>query len=67
MVLGGPFIPQIERILRDKASSMSSPVVSASDTGNRSILKSVDKMSGLPYQFCDLRLQIEKDLRLVHN
>ncbi|KAL3524387.1 hypothetical protein ACH5RR_017221 [Cinchona calisaya] len=43
---------------------MSSPVVSASDTGNRSIFKSLDKMSDKPRQFCDLVLQIEKDLQL---
>lgn len=65
LVLGGPFLPHIEHILRDKASSMSSPVVSASDTGNRSTLKSLDRMSGRPFQYCDLVLQIEKDLQLV--
>ncbi|XP_027163858.1 dihydrofolate synthetase [Coffea eugenioides] len=64
LVLGGPFLPHIERILRDKACSMSSPVVSASDTGNRSTLKSLDRMSGRPFQYCDLVLQIEKDLQL---
>lgn len=66
LVLGGPFLPHIERILRDKACSMSSPVVSASDIGNRSTLKSLDRMSGRHFQYCDLVLQIEKDLQLVY-
>lgn len=66
LVLGGPFLPRIEQILRDKASSMSSPVVLASDLGNRSILKSLDRMGSRPCQYCDLVLQIEKDLQLVY-
>ncbi|CAI9092372.1 OLC1v1027592C2 [Oldenlandia corymbosa var. corymbosa] len=64
VILGGPFYPHIERILCDKASSMSSPVVSTSDPGNNSILRSINKINGRPYQFCDLVLQIEKDLKL---
>ncbi|KAL2556141.1 Folylpolyglutamate synthetase family protein [Forsythia ovata] len=64
LVLGGPFLPHIERILRDKASSMSSPVVSASDSGNRSILKDFTKQCQKPYQLCDILLRIERDLSL---
>lgn len=66
LVLGGPFLPHIERILRDKASIFFSPVVSASDTANRSTLKGVDIIYGTPRQSCDIVLQIEKDLRLVY-
>lgn len=64
VVLGGPFLPHIERILRDKASVLSSPVVSSSDNGNRSILKCIEKIYGTPRQSCDIVLQIEKDLQL---
>ncbi|KAJ8543125.1 hypothetical protein K7X08_005648 [Anisodus acutangulus] len=64
LVIGGPFIPSIECILRRKASSMSSPVVSASDPGNRSALRGFCEVSGIPRQLCDIVLQIEKDFDL---
>ncbi|KAA8540008.1 hypothetical protein F0562_026700 [Nyssa sinensis] len=64
LVLGGPFLPHIERILRDKASSMCSPVVSASDPGNRSTIKAFTKLYGRPCQSCDLMIHIEEDLQL---
>ncbi|KAM3309186.1 dihydrofolate synthetase-like [Capsicum chacoense] len=64
LVLGGPFIPSIEYILRSKASSMSSPVVSACDPGNRSALRGFCEVSGIPRQLCDIVLHIEKDFDL---
>lgn len=39
VVLGGPFLSHVDRILRDKASVMCSPVVSASDAGIRTSIK----------------------------
>lgn len=66
LVIGGPFIPSIECILRRKASSMSSPVVSTSDPGNRSALRGFCEVSGVPRQLCDIVLQIEKDFDLVY-
>ncbi|CAN1267635.1 Dihydrofolate synthetase [Linum perenne] len=38
-VIGGPFLPQIEQIIRDRAAMMSSPVVSASGDGIRAAIK----------------------------
>ncbi|XP_052205466.1 dihydrofolate synthetase isoform X2 [Diospyros lotus] len=64
VVLGGPFLPHIEHILRDKASSMSASVVSASDPGNRSKIKGLCNLYGKPGQVCDIVIQIEKDLQL---
>lgn len=64
VVLGGPFLPHIEQILRDKASSMSSPVVSASDPENRSKIKGLSISDGKPCQSCDIVIHIEKDLQL---
>ncbi|XP_019200196.1 PREDICTED: dihydrofolate synthetase isoform X2 [Ipomoea nil] len=64
LVLGGPFLPHIECILRDKAASVSSPVVSASDPGNKSSLKGFSQTSGITHQVCDIVLRIEKDLPL---
>lgn len=64
-MLGGPFVPQIERILRDKASVMNSPVVLASGAGNRSIIKSIHFHDGRPCQHCDVVLEVERDLQLV--
>lgn len=65
LILGGPFLSHIERILRDKASSMSSPIVSASDPGNKSVLKGFSHMHGQPYQSCDIVLAMERDIPLV--
>ncbi|EYU19621.1 hypothetical protein ABFS82_06G103100 [Erythranthe guttata] len=64
LVLGGPFLPHIERIIRDKALSMRSPVISASDPGNRSVLKGFSTACDMPRQLCDILLLIERDLQL---
>nr|XP_017218991.1 PREDICTED: dihydrofolate synthetase isoform X2 [Daucus carota subsp. sativus] len=64
LVLGGPYLPEIESILRAKASSMGSPVVSASDSGNKSVIKGVGDVCGKPCQTCDIVLEIESDLKL---
>lgn len=62
LILGGPFLPHIEQILRDKALSMASPIVSASDRGNKSILRGYNNLHGQPFQSCDIVLNIEKDI-----
>ncbi|KAI3425439.1 Mur_ligase_M domain-containing protein [Psidium guajava] len=67
LVLGGPFVPQIERILRDKASVMNSPVVLASGGGNRSVIKSICFLHRRPCQRCDVVLKVERDLPLSIN
>ncbi|KAK7301167.1 hypothetical protein RJT34_12028 [Clitoria ternatea] len=64
VVLGGPFLPHIEHIIRDKAVSMDSPVVLASDTGNRCTLKSFSILNGRPCQICDIVIQVVKDLKM---
>ncbi|GAA0167681.1 ligase [Lithospermum erythrorhizon] len=64
LILGGPFHPHIEQILRDKALCMSSPIMSASDHGNKSILKGFNYLHGQPYQSCDILLNIDKDFPL---
>lgn len=64
-MLGGPYLPEIESILRAKASSMGSPVVSASDSGNKSVIKGISDDCGKPCQTCDIVLEIENDLKLV--
>ncbi|KAG5533859.1 hypothetical protein RHGRI_027901 [Rhododendron griersonianum] len=63
VVLGGPFLPHIERILRDKASSLSSIVLSACDPGNKSAIRGLSKLYGKPCQSCDIVIQIEKDMQ----
>ncbi|XP_030484564.2 dihydrofolate synthetase isoform X1 [Cannabis sativa] len=64
VVLGGPFLPHIEKILRDKASLMSSPVASASDSGNCSKINDISLIDGRPYQSCDIVIQADRDLSL---
>ncbi|KAF1888847.1 hypothetical protein Lal_00036889 [Lupinus albus] len=64
LVLGGPFLPHIERIIRDKAVAMDSPVILASDTRNSSTVKSISILNDRPYQICDIEIQLVKDLKL---
>lgn len=62
MVLGGPFLPHIEDILRSKAASMSSPVVLASNIGSGSSIKGIINKDGIGLcQSCDIVIQSEKD------
>ncbi|KRH16526.1 hypothetical protein GLYMA_14G160900v4 [Glycine max] len=64
LVLGGPFVPHIERIIRDKAVAMNSPVVSAYDTGNKCTMKSFSILNGRPCQICDILIQVVKDMKM---
>ncbi|KAI4297549.1 hypothetical protein L6164_037434 [Bauhinia variegata] len=62
---GGPFLPHVECIIRDKAASMVSLVVSASDIGNRFTIRTVSIHNGRPCQSCDIAIQVQKDLKLL--
>ncbi|XP_065868593.1 dihydrofolate synthetase-like isoform X2 [Euphorbia lathyris] len=64
LVLGGPFLPHIEQILRDKASLMCAPVVSASESGIKTAIKGLGSFSGRPCQLCDIIIQVRKDFQL---
>lgn len=64
-MLGGPFEPQIERILRDNAYSSSSPVILSSDPGIRSTIRGLKLNNGRPCQSCDMLIRVEKDIQLV--
>lgn len=64
VVLGGPFLSHVDRILRDKASVMCSPVVSASDAGIRTSIKGLIILDGRPCQLSDIMIQIERDFPL---
>ncbi|CAI8605613.1 unnamed protein product [Vicia faba] len=64
LVLGGPFLPHIEQIIREKAVTMDSPVVSAYDAGNSLAVKSFSILNGKPCQICDIVIQTVKDLKL---
>ncbi|KAK2399414.1 folylpolyglutamate synthase [Trifolium repens] len=64
LVLGGPFLPHIEHIVREKAVNMDSPVVLAYDSGNNLAVKSFSILNGKPCQICDIEIQTVKDLKL---
>ncbi|XP_004498396.1 dihydrofolate synthetase [Cicer arietinum] len=64
LVLGGPFLPHIEHIIREKAVAMDSPVVSAYDSGNSFAVKSFSILDDKPCQICDIEIQTVKDLKL---
>ncbi|KAI4378163.1 hypothetical protein MLD38_015684 [Melastoma candidum] len=61
VVLGGPFLPKIERILREKALAMNSPVLSASDASTRTSIKRVEVVNGRLYQLCDMVFHVHGD------
>lgn len=65
LVLGGPFLPHIERILRDKASLMRAPVVSASDARIRATINGLTIFNDKPCQSCDIIIQVQRDFQLV--
>ncbi|GAV66233.1 Mur_ligase_M domain-containing protein [Cephalotus follicularis] len=65
LILGGPFLPHIEHILREKASLMCSPVVSASDAGVRTTIKRISMLNDRPCQSCDIMIQVERDRELL--
>ncbi|KAG9448401.1 hypothetical protein H6P81_014529 [Aristolochia fimbriata] len=64
VVIGGPFKPHIEAILRDKAALFGSPVISASDPRIQSVVKGINWQNEEFSQLCDLVIQIEQDLKL---
>ncbi|PIN08773.1 Dihydrofolate synthase [Handroanthus impetiginosus] len=43
---------------------MNSPVVSASDPGNRSVLKGFSRSREMPHQLCDILLLLERDFHV---
>ncbi|GLT76301.1 hypothetical protein SLA2020_479710 [Shorea laevis] len=64
LILGGPFLPHIEDILRHIASSMDSPIISASNPGIRTVIKGVSMFKGRPYQSCDIMMKPYEDFQL---
>ncbi|XP_075495306.1 dihydrofolate synthetase isoform X2 [Primulina tabacum] len=61
LVLGGTFLPHIERMIIDRAMSSCSPVISVSDPGNRIMIKGLSRECQMPRQLCDVVLQIKRD------
>ncbi|XP_010539028.1 PREDICTED: dihydrofolate synthetase [Tarenaya hassleriana] len=59
VILGGPFLPHIEAILHDKAVSMSSSVILASDVGISSSIKGIINTNG--GMQCDIIIRNERD------
>ncbi|XP_020251466.1 dihydrofolate synthetase isoform X2 [Asparagus officinalis] len=64
VVIGGPFESHVEHIIRDKAHSMNSPVVSACDPGIKSAIKCFSREDGDPYQTSDIRIQGRENLEM---
>lgn len=65
VIIGGPLEEKIERIIKDRASVMNSPVISACDPGIQSILKCFAREDDEPRQTCDIVVDIQKDMKLV--
>ncbi|XP_074281779.1 dihydrofolate synthetase-like isoform X2 [Silene latifolia] len=60
VILGGPFLPHIEQIIRNRALAMCSPVISAAEVGNRSRITGFGSVNEKPHQSCDILIEIEK-------
>ncbi|KAL4186848.1 hypothetical protein AMTRI_Chr09g36140 [Amborella trichopoda] len=63
VVIGGPFQPHVEHIIRQKAFSENSPVLSATDPRIHAILKGFQGHTDKPYQSCDILIHLE-DLQM---
>ncbi|XP_020517188.1 dihydrofolate synthetase isoform X2 [Amborella trichopoda] len=66
VVIGGPFQPHVEHIIRQKAFSENSPVLSATDPRIHAILKGFQGHTDKPYQSCDILIHLE-DLQMLQN
>ncbi|EMS59059.1 Folylpolyglutamate synthase [Triticum urartu] len=64
VVIGGPFSTDIEQIIRDRAFLTQSPVISACDTGVRSITRCIGRDYAKPYQSCDIVVKISGNMPL---
>ncbi|CAM0948711.1 unnamed protein product [Alopecurus aequalis] len=64
VVIGGPFSTEIEQILRDRAFLTQSPVISACDSGVKSITRCIGWDYAKPYQSCDIAVKISDDMTL---
>ncbi|KAI0524213.1 hypothetical protein KFK09_003577 [Dendrobium nobile] len=64
VVIGGPLQPHIEHIIRSKASSLNSPVLSACDAGIKSITRFFGREEETPYQCCEIHINIQEDIPL---
>ncbi|XP_039062907.1 LOW QUALITY PROTEIN: dihydrofolate synthetase-like [Hibiscus syriacus] len=64
LILGGPFLTHIDCILRERASSMCSPIISASDGRIRTSVKGISMFKGRPSQCCDLVIELDLDSQL---
>lgn len=63
-MIGGPFESHIEHIIRDRASSMNSPVISACHPGIQSLVKGFTRENDKAYQTCDIFIHVQDKLEL---
>ncbi|KAH9324545.1 hypothetical protein KI387_004723, partial [Taxus chinensis] len=61
VVLGGPFDPQIEYILRKRAASMNAPVISAFGPGIHSSVTELDSTNSQPCQCVDILVKLDEN------
>ncbi|XP_057840201.2 dihydrofolate synthetase isoform X1 [Cryptomeria japonica] len=61
VILGGPFEPRIEYILRKTAASMNAPVTSAFGPGINSTITKLDSTSDQPCQYADILVKLDEN------
>ncbi|PKA53803.1 Folylpolyglutamate synthase [Apostasia shenzhenica] len=64
VVIGGPFEPQIEHIIREKAFSLNAPVVSAFDAGSQSSVRCFERDGEVPFQLCKIFIENQDDISM---
>lgn len=61
VVLGGPFEPRIEYILRNRAASMNAPVISSFGQGIHSTITKLDSTQSQPCQYADILIKLDEN------
>lgn len=61
VVLGGPFEPHIEYILRNRAASMNAPVISSFGPGIHSTITKLDSTQSQPCQYADILIKLDEN------
>lgn len=61
VVLGGPFEPRIEYILRNRAASMNAPVISSFGPGIHSTITKLDSTQSQPCQYADILIKLDEN------
>ena len=61
VVLGGPFEPRIEYILRNRAALMNAPIISPFGLGIHNTITKLDSTQSQPCQYADILIKLDEN------